>query len=123
MSTFKEHKTNADRSAADRSRHKAKIKEAIREGVHDIVSDESIIGQDGKKKIRIPVKGIKEYRFVYGQNESNKKVGSAQGQPIKRGQVISRNPKEKEGKPGEKAGNEKGEDFYEVEITLEELSS
>ena len=90
MSTFKEHKTNADRSAADRSRHKAKIKEAIREGVHDIVSDESIIGQDGKKKIRIPVKGIKEYRFVYGQNESNKKVGSAQGQPIKRGQVIVR---------------------------------
>ena len=73
MSTFKEHKTNADRSAADRSRHKAKIREAIREGVHDIVSDESIIGQDGKKKIRIPVKGIKEYRFVYGQNESNKK--------------------------------------------------
>ena len=51
MSTFKQHRTNADRSAHDRSRHKAKIKEAIREGVYDIVSDESIIGQDGKKKI------------------------------------------------------------------------
>ena len=72
MSTFKEHKTNADRSAADRSRHKTKIREAIREGVHDIVSDESIIGQDGKKKIKIPVRGIKEYRFVYGNNSSNK---------------------------------------------------
>ena len=49
MSTFKEHKTTADRSASDRTRHKKKIEKAIREGVHNIVSDESIIGQDGKK--------------------------------------------------------------------------
>ena len=68
MSVFKEHKTSADRSASDRRRHKEKIDRAIKEGIHDIVADESIIGQDGKKKIKIPVKGIKEYRFVYGDN-------------------------------------------------------
>jgi sporulation protein YhbH len=123
VSTFKEHKTNADRSAADRSRHKTKIREAIREGVHDIVSDESIIGQDGKKKIKIPVRGIKEYRFVYGNNSSNKKVGSAQGQSVRRGQKISQNGQQKPQQGSGKPGNEKGEDFYEVEITLEELSS
>ena len=114
MSTFKQHRTNADRSAADRSRHKAKIKEAIREGVYDIVSDESIIGQDGKKKIRIPVRGIKEYRFVYGNNPANKKVGSAHGESVKRGQTISRK-KGQDKKPGGKPGNEKGEEFYDVE--------
>jgi uncharacterized protein len=122
MSTFKQHRTNADRSAADRSRHKAKIKEAIREGVYDIVSDESIIGQDGKKKIKIPVRGIKEYRFVYGNNPDNKKVGSAQGQPVHRGQTISRKKGQLK-KPGGKPGNEKGEEFYDIEITLEELSA
>ena len=77
MSTFKHHKTSADRSASDRRRHKNKIEKAIREGVYDIVAEESIIGQDGKKKIKIPVRGIKEYRFIYGDNSSNSKVGSA----------------------------------------------
>mgnify|MGYP001310189265 CR=1 FL=1 len=55
MSTFKEHKSSADRSAADRSRHKKKIEKAMREGIYNIVSDESIIGKDGKKKIKIPL--------------------------------------------------------------------
>ena len=67
MSVFTEHKTIADRSASDRRRHKQKIEKAIKDGIHDIVAEESIIGQDGKKKIKIPVRGIKEYRFVYGR--------------------------------------------------------
>jgi len=121
MSTFKEHKASADRSAADRSRHKKKIEKAMRDGIYNIVSDESIIGKDGKKKIKIPVKGIKEYRFIYGDNEKNKKVGSAPGKDIKRGQKISHG-KNKQKKPGEGAGDKEGEELYEVEITLEELS-
>jgi uncharacterized sporulation protein YeaH/YhbH (DUF444 family) len=58
MSTFKQHKTSADRSASDRRRHKQKIEKAIREGVYHIVAEESIIGEEGKKKIRIPVRGL-----------------------------------------------------------------
>jgi len=125
MSIFKHHKTSADRSATDRSRHKDKIRKAIREGVHHIVSDESIIGQNGKKKIKIPVRGIKEYRFVYGDNDKNKKVGSANDKEVRRGQKVG--PARKKGrKPGsgeDKPGNKPGEEMYEVEITLEELSS
>mgnify|MGYP001468651729 FL=1 len=122
MSIFKNHKTIADRSATDRSRHKKKIKEALKKGIHNIVSDESIIGKDGKKKLVIPVRGIKEYRFVYGSNEKNKQVGSAQGKQIRKGQKIG-NSSQKKKAPGEgKPGNEAGEEFYEVEITLEELS-
>ena len=55
------------------SRHREKIEKAIKESIRDVVAEESIIGQSGKKKIRIPVKGIKEHRFIYGQNEKNKK--------------------------------------------------
>ena len=65
MSIFREHKTVADRSASDRRRHKKKIEKSIKEGIHNIVAEESIIGKDGKKKIRIPVRGIKEYRLLY----------------------------------------------------------
>ena len=82
MSIFKEHKTSADRSASDRRRHKEKITRAIREGVYNIVSDESIIGKAGKKRIKIPVKGIKEYRFVYGENEKNPEINTS---PVKIG--------------------------------------
>ena len=123
MSVFKNHKTSADRSASDRSRHKEKIRRAIRDGIHHIVSDESIIGQHGKKKIKIPVRGIKEWRFVHGDNIGNKKIGSAPGKKIRRGQKIGERKKEGDSEGGGRAGNEKGEEFYEVEITLEELSN
>ena len=49
MSVFREHKTVADRSASDRRRHKKKIEESIKEGIHNIVAEESIIGKDGMK--------------------------------------------------------------------------
>lgn len=122
MSIFKEHKTTADRSASDRSRHKKKIEKAIREGIHDIVADESIIGQDGKKKIKIPVKGIKEYRFVYGDNDTNKKVGSAPGKNIRKGQQIGKADKKQQAQ-GDKPGKDAGEEYYDVEISLEELAA
>jgi len=121
MSGFSHHKTVADRSATDRRRHKKKIEKAIREGIHDIVADESIIGQDGKKKFRIPVRGIKEYRFVYGGNESNKQVGSAPGKDLDRGQIIKDKKKQPQGDEGA-SGNQIGEEFYEVEISLDELA-
>jgi len=126
MSIFKEHKTVADRSATDRRRHKKKIEKAIKEGIHDIIAEESIIGKDGKKKIKIPVRGIKEYRFIYNDEPGSgqKKVGSAQGKNIKKGQQISNGKKngKKPGK-GDKAGDTAGDEFYEVEISLDELAN
>ena len=122
MSIFKEHKSTADRSATDRRRHKEKIDRAIKEGIHNIVADESIIGKDGKKKIKIPVRGIKEYRFIYGENENKKNVGSAQGKDIAKGQKVGSKNGGQPSKPN-KPGNSKGEEYYEVEITLEELAN
>jgi sporulation protein YhbH len=121
MSTFREHKTIADRAASDRSRHRQKIEKAIKESIKDVVAEESIIGQSGKKKIRIPVKGIKEHRFVYGNNEKNKQVGSAQGKDVNKGQRIGHRRKTKN-KEGDKPGNKPGEEMYEIEMSLEELA-
>jgi len=121
-SIFREHKTVADRSASDRRRHKKKIERAIKEGVHHIVADESIIGQSGKKKIKIPVRGIREYRFIYGDNSNNKKAGTAPGSDIKRGQKIGKGQEKQRANQGHKPGSDPGEEYYEVEITLEELA-
>ena len=122
MSIFKKHKSSADRSATDRRRHKEKIEKAIKEGIHDIIADESIIGQDGKKKLRIPVRGIKEYKFVHSQGPNSKNVGSAPGKEIKKGQKVGQGRKVKRRGKGNKPGDEKGEEFYEIEMTLEEVA-
>ncbi len=122
MSTFREHKTIADRASADRSRHRHKIEKAIKESIKDVVAEESIIGQSGKKKIRIPVRGIKEHRFVYGQNEKNKHVGSAQGKDIKKGQRIGHRRRPAKSEKGDKPGDKPGEEKYEIEMSLEELA-
>jgi len=120
MSIFQRHKTVADRSAGDRARHRKKIERAIKDGIYNIVAEESIIGKEGKKKFRIPVRGIKEYRFVYGDNGS-RRVGSAQGKDVKRGQVIGKKEEKGQGQ-GNQAGQEKGEEYYEVELTLDQLA-
>ena len=119
MSIFREHKSIADRSAADRQRHKRLIDRAIKDSIKDVIAEESIIGQSGNKKIKIPVKGIKEYQFVYGSNQNNKRVGSGGEHDIKPGDQIG---KKQEPSQGDQAGNQEGEERYEVEVTLEELA-
>ncbi len=121
MSVFRERKTIADRGASDRGRHRQKIEKAIKESIHDVVAEESIIGQSGKKKIRIPVKGIKEPRLVYGSNEKNKRVGSAQGRDVKEGQRIGHRRRQGQ-QESDKPGDKPGEEMYEIEMSLEELA-
>ncbi len=123
MSVFRKHKSIVDRAASDRARHKKKIDKAIKESIKDVIAEESIIGQHGKKKIRIPVRGLKEYRFIYGDNENNPTVGSAGGHDLRRGQKIGpRRAQEGQNQGTGKASDQKGDEYYDVEVTLEELA-
>jgi hypothetical protein len=122
MSVFREHKSIADRSAADRQRHKRLIDRAIKDSIKDVIAEESIIGQSGNKKIKIPVRGIKEYQFVYGNNEKNKNVASAGEHEIKPGDQLGKKKEQGQGQ-GSRAGDEEGEEVYEVEVSLEELAN
>ena len=103
MSIFRKHKSIVDRAASDRNRHKKKIERAIKESIRDVIAEESIIGQNGKKKIRVPVRGLKEFRFIYGNNENNKNVGSGGSHSLKRGQKIGK--KRAEAAQGQRAKN------------------
>lgn len=106
-----------ERSSEDRRRHKELVEESIRKNIGNIISEESIIGQSGSKKIKIPVRGIKEYSFIYGKN----KHGAASGDgDEKRGDVVGEDEEGKNYGHGG-AGDQEGEDIYETEITIEEL--
>jgi uncharacterized protein len=122
MSIFREHKTSADRSAQDRRRHREKIEKAIKEGIHNIIADESIIGKDGKTRFKVPVKGIKEYRFVYGTNGA-KGTGSSPDKERSEGEVLGRVPKSAGGSGKGEAGNEAGAEEYEIEVSLDDLAA
>ncbi len=104
----------SDRSAGDRLRHRQKVRQAIRENIADIVAEESIIGQGRDKIIKVPIRGVKEYRFVYGDNAPGVGAGDGNSEP---GQVV--------GKAGDKGrgdgrgGDQPGVDYYETDITLE----
>ncbi len=120
MAIFREFnpRDHHDRSLEDRRRHKQLVEKSIKDNLADIISEESIIGQSKNKKIKIPIKGIKEYHFIYGDNSHQ--VGSGDGSQ-KRGDKIGRFLGKNGGKSKGGAGNEEGEDMYETEITLEEL--
>lgn len=111
--------SKSDRSSGDRARHKELVKSKIREGIADIIAEEAIIGKSKNKVIKVPIKGIKEYRFVFG---SNNKKGVAQGTGQEgKGDVVGQgDPQQGQGQEPGPAGNQPGQDMYETEITLEE---
>ncbi|MCB0324562.1 MAG: sporulation protein YhbH [Bdellovibrionales bacterium] len=107
----------SDRSARDRQRHRQKIRESIRDNIADILAEESIIGRDKDKIIKVPIRSIKEYRFIYGENAPGVAQGHGDSKP---GDVVGK------GDPGQpdaagQAGDQPGVDAFETDVTLEEL--
>jgi sporulation protein YhbH len=107
----------SDRSAGDRARHRQKIRESIRGNIADVLSEESIIGKDKDKIIKVPIRSVKEYRFIYGDNSPGVAQGNGEVQP---GDVVG---KADQGDPNAvgPAGEQAGVDAIETDITLEEL--
>jgi sporulation protein YhbH len=118
MAVFREYNSGGkDRSAGDRRRHRQLVEKAIKKNLHEIVAEESIIGQSKEKKIKIPIRGLKEYQFIYGRNHGG--VGTGTGKE-KRGDIIAKDLISRgQGQGG--AGTEEGEEIYETEITIEDL--
>ncbi len=104
----------------DQERHKEKIREAIKKNLSDIVSEESIILSDGKKMVRVPIRSLEEYRFRYDPGRQQH-AGEGNGKS-KVGDVIAQEPRPGKGKKGD-AGKDGGYDYYEAEITMEELAA
>lgn len=105
----------------DQMRHQEKVREAIKQNLPDMVTDESIVMSDGKQVVRVPIKSIDEYRFRYNYNKQ-KHVGQGDGDS-QVGDVlgVDREAQKKGPGKGEGAGDQPGEDYYEAEITMAEL--
>ncbi len=104
----------------DQSRHQQKVRDAIKQNLPDLVTEENIIMSDGKQIIKVPIRSLDEFRFIYNYNKK-KHVGQGDGDS-QVGDVLGTDPKSGPGK-GDKAGDQPGQDLVEAEVSIEELET
>jgi len=103
----------------DQARHNQKVKEAIRNNLPSIVSEEAIITSDGSRLVKVPIRSLELPHFRFnpnkqqhaGQGQGDSHVGDVIGQIGQRGQGA-----------GKQAGDQPGVDYYEADITIDELA-
>ncbi|MBD1373059.1 sporulation protein YhbH [Hazenella sp. IB182357] len=107
----------------DQMRHQEKVQEAIKKNLPDLISEENIIMSDGKQIVKVPIRSMEEFRFRYNHNK-NKHVGQGNGDS-KVGDLLGREQPQKGQKKGpgkgKGAGDQAGSDYYEAEVSIEEL--
>lgn len=106
------------RGQSAQARHRAKVKDAIKNNLSDLISDQGIILSDGKRRVRIPVQSLDEPHFIYDTGKQPK-VGQGEGA---KGQSIGRVDANQAGQGGG-AGQNPGERMLEAEVTLEEVEA
>ena len=104
----------------DKERHQEKVREAIKRNLPEILSDESIIMSDGKKVIKVPIRSIEQFRFRYDFNKQ-KHTGQGNGN-TKVGDVLGKDGGVARGDKGKGAGDLPGQDYYEAEVSIDELT-
>ncbi len=106
----------------DQQRHEHKVREAIKQNLPDLITEESIIVSDGKQVVKVPIRSLDEYHFRYnlqkskhvGQGDGDSQVGDVLG--------VDPAPSQSAGKgKGDGAGDQAGDDVYETEIRLDAL--
>lgn len=105
----------------DQKRHQEKVKEAVKNNLPDLITEESIIMSNGRDVIKIPIRSLDEYKIRYNY-EKNKHVGQGNGDS-QVGDVVARDGSG-EGKgpgKGQGAGDLPGQDYYEAEVSLMEI--
>src|SRR6266508_1676390 len=105
----------------DQARHTEKVKEAIKGNLAGIVGEEAIITADDKKIVKIPIRSLElpHFRFDDGRRQH---VGQGNGDS-KVGDVIGQAPDAAAPGRGQGAGELPGIDYYEADITIEELAA
>lgn len=107
----------SQRGLKDAARHREKVRESIRQNIAEIIGEESIITRKEGQIVKVPIRGVKSYQFIY-KRESSGGVGVGQGKAGK-GDAIGKQPSP-DGQPGQ-PGDRPGVDYLETEIEIEQL--
>lgn len=108
------------RGQGDAERHNKRVDEAVRKQLKDIISHQDIITSEGNKKVKVRLKYLDQYRFRHNPDRSDE-VGRDEFNDLEDGEIISKPSAGGTAGPGE-AGNAAGEELFEAEFTLDELT-
>lgn len=118
-------------SRRDILRHDQRVRKAIQGNLPEIISREDIVSSDGKKLVKVPVRGVELPRFRFdpyeekhvgqGDEGTRGQGGQGSGQPGK-GRTAPGTVLGQAGQgQGKEAGQQPGADIYETEITIDDL--
>tara|TARA_R110002110_G_scaffold64529_3_gene178312 strand:- start:4789 stop:6054 length:1266 start_codon:yes stop_codon:yes gene_type:complete len=115
-------KNSSGKSHGNKRRFLKRIEGQIKKAIPNIVADKSLKGlSDGDGRIKIPIKGTKEPRFVYDKDSGRKKYVLPGNDKFVEGDRIPR-PERYGGAGGNKGSKDgKGEDEFVVTISKEEF--
>lgn len=106
------------RGKRDEGRHNKRVDEAARRQLKDIISQQDIITSEGNKKIKVKLKHLNKFRFKHNQDFVDV-VGRDQFDELDKDDIIYK-PNPNLSSPTN--GNESGEEVYEAEYTVNELT-
>jgi sporulation protein YhbH len=104
----------------DQARHNAKVKEVIKDNLPAIVGEEAIITSDGQRVVKIPIRSLELPHFRYGQRGDRAGQGPGGSKP---GDVLGQEAGDGGPGKGKGAGELPGVDYYEAEITVDDLAA
>lgn len=109
------------RGSRDARRHNKRVEEAARRQLKEIITSQDIITSSGNKKVKVRLKNLDSYRFRHYPDRVDV-VGRDEYGELDDGEVISKpQPGSVGGRP-KQAGNEPGEEMYEIEFTIDDLT-
>jgi uncharacterized protein len=104
-----------DEGRRDALHHRERVRRKITAHLRERIGEEDIIAAGPEKRIRVPVKGTRRWRFILDR-ELEQGVGQGEGEP---GDVIGQ--PDGQAPDGGEAGLEPGEELYEVWLDMEEV--
>lgn len=107
------------RGQKDAVRHNKRVNEAVRKQLKSIISQQDIITSEGNKKVKARLKYLDQYRFRHYPDRIDE-VGRDEFNDLTEGEIISQ-PQSGKGIPTQ-GSDERGEEVYEAEFTIDELT-
>lgn len=106
-----------DDGRRDALHHRERVHRKITEQLRERIGEEDIIASGPEKRIRVPVKGTRRWRFILDR-ELEQGVGEGEGEP---GDVLGPPGDDGSGSGRGEAGLEPGEELYEVWLDMEDV--
>jgi uncharacterized sporulation protein YeaH/YhbH (DUF444 family) len=100
----------------DALHHRDRVRRKLVEQLKERIGEEDIVAAGPEKKLRVPVKGTRQWRFIFDRGEGAQGVGQGDGRP---GDVLGPPGQGRQG-DGE-AGTEPGEEIYEVWLDMQDV--